>query len=56
MAEAQRKEFPIVITLVIWFDNIFLIIKIMQPQWAFNLYGIYYKKMNSGTLTSQEMG
>ena len=37
-------------TFVIWFDNIFLIIKIMQSQWAFNLYGIYYKKINNGIL------
>ena len=50
MAEAQRREFLIIITLAIWFDNIFLIIRIMQPQWAFNLYGIYYKKMNNGIL------
>ena len=24
-------------TPVIWFDNIFLVIRIVRPQWAFNL-------------------
>ena len=56
MAEIQRKEFFIIIILVIWFDDIFLVIRIVQPQWAFNLYGIYYEKMNNGILIPYEMG
>ena len=56
MAETQRKGFLITITLTIWFNNIFLTIKTMQPQWAFNLYRIYYKKINNRTLTPQEIG
>ena len=56
MAEVQRKEFLITITPVIWFNNIFLIIETMRPQWASNLYRIYYKKINNGILISQEIG
>ena len=32
IAKAQRREFPITIFPVIWFDNIFSVIRIMQPQ------------------------
>ena len=56
MAEAQRRNFPVAMSPVLWFNDIFSAIKVVRPQWVSNLYGICYEKMSKGTLTYQEVG